>query len=431
MTEDGDLLGSKPKTLIVDEGGTLVVTAGSATLAGVEDLTVNGTVNARGTAVVFAGLTGNSARGSGTLILGNKDFGPYANMILGVENVESAAATITTTTSATEGFVIPANNTLTLTGTVATTEAVTVSGKLVIKGSMTPAASVTVKDYGAIEVTRADPDISTPGRITYGAGGKLTITKGLKLSIAEFGRVTLSDLGSLVLGGDDDDSTRGPGAILDGSGRLVVGATEIVGGTYGWKVITGSAGTATTIVTIAALNTSSGAASTKFPYMATITANAGATTKPIFTALGVGATITQQARPDNQLIVGANTVIALGAPLVNAVATDAGSLVLLGDKDHPGEIVFAAIGSAKVTANNSAPRNTVSYAAAAKIDGVTFQENTVASGVLEVGTDGTGNGGNAAGQFTQLSVTGAINKSMKGGSDDKSPITLKATADVK
>ncbi|MDR2795077.1 MAG: hypothetical protein LBB47_00005 [Spirochaetaceae bacterium] len=97
--------------------------------------------------------------------------------------------------------------------------------------------------------------------------------------------------------------------ITAGTGGVKAGATTITGE---WQAV-GTAGT----VTIAATDTAT----------SSITASANTVA---FTA-GTGGTITQAAEEDNNLLIGANTTIALGGDKDAAV----GAIVLTGDNTNP------------------------------------------------------------------------------------------------
>jgi hypothetical protein len=418
ITDDGDELKNFPTTLTVDAGGTLGVTNGQATLESVTSLTVDGTLDGTGTAVNFSLLQGKSATGAGTVIMGSADFGPYAGELLGIANVESAAATITT--SGVGGLVVPPDNTLTLTGAaVKTTSVVTVSGTLVIKGSMTPGGSVTVKGGGAIEVTRADP-IPRPGSFGVGIKGKLTIGKNMRLTIEDLGTVTLSDAGSLVLEGEQ---TSGTPAGLFGTGKLVANSTEIVGGESGWVAVTTSAGNGD-IVTIEAGNVTD-TSTDVYPYVTTIMATGPATNRPVLTAKGVGASITQRAGQEgNMLNISANTIIELGG----AVPADWGRLSLAGHPNYPGEIALYN-DTSMVTVKAGSGDAGVPLVGAKKIDNVEFQTPGNSPNLKSAQINIFSGGGTFA---RLLGDANSANKNfgLKGGNDDGKTVAFKATAVV-
>jgi hypothetical protein len=144
-------------------------------------------------------------------------------------------------------------------------------------------------------------------------------------------------------------------ATLKGEGKVVTGTavggkypTEIVGGPNGWQ----SKGTATD----GAINFT-GATTGGF----TITA-AGTPTKSVLTALGPGATITQNVV--GNLTIAADTVIELGG----TTTAKAGQVILIGDGTDPGKITFATTTSSVQIGATTALSNP--YAAAAKIGNV-------------------------------------------------------------
>jgi hypothetical protein len=404
-----DSLNTKPTTLRVDEGGTLIVHAGGPdTLEKVTRLTVNGTLNVGGTSADFKGLANNGeADGTGKVIMGPGDFGPYALILLKIKNVESAATGITAAP-----LIVPPGTTLTLISAAVPSAEVLVQGKLVIKGTTEPVGNVTVADGGEIEVIRGDP----PSLGTPGTPGKLTVTKDLSLIIENGGAVKIFDESTLVLVGD----TSG-GAKLTGGGRLVAGATEIVGGNDGWQAYgAASAGHNITIKAGAA-----GAAATV--NTATITATTATT---VFKALGAGAKITQLAGAGNKLLVDTATEIALEAGNA-APAVAMGSLILIGHSSDPGEIGLVATTS-QVTAEFSSGGSragSAAYGNAKRINGLLFQPGTTGQAPI-FPDDASNNSGDAPGLFVKMVDGSNTNYGLKGGTDAQSTITINATAQV-
>jgi hypothetical protein len=117
------------------------------------------------------------------------------------------------------------------------------------------------------------------------------------------------------------------GAQLKGPGKIIAGATEITGGSSGWRVV----GTETIGI---------------FQYTADTATimNVGTGTTTSFEALGPGAIITQKAVANNDLTIEVNTIVDL-----NGTATSpGGSIVLKADTTDYGTLTFAAANSSKV-----------------------------------------------------------------------------------
>jgi hypothetical protein len=176
-----------------------------------------------------------------------------------------------------------------------------VNGNVILNVDVTPTYDVTVDTTGVITVT--------------GNKSKLTIAKAKKLE--NKGTITLTDGGSIVLTGD-----AGNGAKLTGTGKVVVGATEIIGGKGGWQAV-GNSGN----VTIKA------GAST-----ADKTAIIAATTSAL--TAGAGATITQLAVAKNNLDIAMNSIINLG----NASGKKLGSIVFKQSSSNPAQVTLGALG---------------------------------------------------------------------------------------
>jgi hypothetical protein len=338
----------------------------------------------------------------------------------------------------------------------------TVKGTLVIKGSMTPGADVTVDSGGKILVTRADanilgqggpnddPKINPDKGYTYGDGGQLFIAADLKL--INNGTVTLYDEGSLVLASVANNNNTNVSAKLVGSGSLAVGATRIVGGpadTAGWQAIstTTNAGTVTitagTVTTTTLVNRIDGVTNSRnFLGSNKAIIASDATSISAFTALGPGAKITQLALEDNLLTLAPSTQIELGA--VAGVAgtsadADVGSLDLTGHPNYPGEIVLLAdagtnANPASVTAKDRGSPGRVTNGSLsgtpAKIGGVQFGKGGNPPKAPTINTaGGTRTAPLIDYQFMKIEAVDG-GEGLKGGSDDKKPVILKATVVV-
>jgi hypothetical protein len=294
---------------------------------------------------------------------------------------------------------------------------------------MTPQGKVTVKEGGLIEVTRADPTINGPGKgITLGAPGTLNITAtatapvtaALELKIEENGTVKLSDGSSLVL---EASTTTAGGAKLTGLGKLVAGATEIVGGpeTAGWQAVFTDGSTAT-VPDIATENITIKAGPATDPNKTIIQANVADTSNDAasFNAVGPGATIAQRALEGNLLTIAASTKIALEENTSGTPASpDMGSLMLLGDTTNPGEIKLLGtkgVDAASVTAGSGGTGVSVK-----KIGGVEFQPGNGGLAVISADTGSI---------FTEMAAGNTSGVGLKGGNDNKKTITINASAQV-
>jgi hypothetical protein len=129
------------------------------------------------------------------------------------------------------------------------------------------------------------------------------------------------------------------GVTLIGDGKLVVGTadtttgkypTEIVGGSKGWRAVSTGEG----LIKLTATESSGS--------LSGLTITAEGTTAPVLTALGLGATITQNAIAPNTLIIAANTVI----DLAGTSGAKVGEIVLRKDTtesgSNHGKLTFAA-----------------------------------------------------------------------------------------
>jgi hypothetical protein len=219
-------------------------------------------------------------------------------------------------------------------------KAVTVQAGVTLKTGAIELKATTLAVNGKLEL---DAAAEPTGNVTVGAGGSIAL--GADLTIAAGKNLTLT-------GGPASGATAG--AKLTGTGKVVAGATEIVGGTGGWQAV----GTGTIAIEAGA----TGASTVK-----TVTIAASATTS-VLTA-GTGATITQLAVANNNLTIGAATTIALGGTTGAAL----GSIILTNAGTNPGKLSFGGAG-AQVTTGN-----TGGSALAAK------------AGVFEVDSDTTAN----------------------------------------
>jgi hypothetical protein len=331
------------------------LTAPFVLTSSIQTLVVNGELKV-GNSTTFPVL--NKASGTGTLVLGEGDFGSKAALLLAVKNVKSKATEIS------GAIIVPKGNTLTLGNNVNLRGDVTVNGTLNISGSAHPANNVIVNAEGMINVS--------------GSGKSLTINNA-ELVINEHGVVNLHDQGSLVLA-----ALPMPGAKIIGLGKVVAGKTEIIGGTGGWQVH--GRGHSTTIMAGAA----NGAP------------NATSISGGQFDAKGAGATIVQLAGSGNSLTIDAGTTIALNGTETSAT----GSIILTGAKSNPGAIIFAEKNTSVISTGNKAHAN--AFEDAIKIGGKTFAQGSVGRAVIYTTND------DAHGPFAKLTGSGPGAK-LKGG----------------
>jgi hypothetical protein len=310
---------------------------------------------------------------------------------------------------------VPSGNKLTLTAAAVPNGPVAVEGTLVIKGgAAAPAAGITVADGGVIEVTRGDPSSA----LIPGTAGTLTVADSQTLEIRSGGTVKLVDEGGLVLTFHANTPAK-----LTGGGKLIVGATEIIGGAEGWQASTASVNIAIT----AGITTDPNPK----PNETTI---AGSATSGVLTA-GAGATITQREFAGNKLIIAANTTIALGGAAGaggSPAAEVKGSLILIGDKDNPGEIslVDAGTPTSFVMTVGTATSNTA-FGTATRIGGKEFQVTHPNDTVKRAHIYTTDSGG-GPGLFLQMDnkTTGTAGAGLKGGNNAENTITINALAQV-
>jgi hypothetical protein len=192
-------------------------------------------------------------------------------------------------------------------------------------GGATPAVvddsnpeNVTVTMQSAASPTT---DIIVAAKVTLNTGAfALTIPAGKKLD--NKGTVNIDASGSVVLIG----GTAGTGAKLTGAGKVVAGATEIVGGADGWQAITANVAIATP--------------SSNADKEATITGTGGGVLKA-----GTGATITQTAsKAGNKLTLTSVTVD----------VSAAGSIVLAVGAANPGRLELSGTATAGIVKTGSA-----------------------------------------------------------------------------
>ena len=218
--------------------------------------------------------------------------------------------------------------------------------------------------------------------ITGAASAAVTFTKsGAVVGLAAGTSLALEDEGAITTAG---------------GGKVTAGATEFSGVGTWTASFTGTAGAATVDITSAATG-------------ATIAFNAnnGNATAGALTASGTNPTITQDDGSGNELVIGANTEIALGGE--GAVV---GSIVLTGASSDPGKLTFTAYGSSDVGTSLVTTGNS---AATTKVTGLT----TVADkgvGVTIVGYFDN----SAAASATKVFKLGASNEtnSIVGGGDN-------------
>jgi hypothetical protein len=209
---------------------------------------------------------------------------------------------------------ITGNGYLRSSGTTVTTgaaEALLDSGLAGVELGTTALAAIAIPNnvYRSLTGTAVAPtgNVSVGSGSTLYVGAKLTIAKSATLNVT--GTVNVASTGSLVLTGSTDTD----GAKLTGTGKVVLGLTEISGGTSDWQAV----GTDTQIVTF--LSAAGGA---------TVTAHS---TGMVLTAQGANAKITQKAGAGNTLTIAAATAIDIGEGGTITLAkhaTDGGKLNL-------------------------------------------------------------------------------------------------------
>ncbi|MFP3091563.1 hypothetical protein LQZ21_14695, partial [Treponema sp. TIM-1] len=148
-----------------------------------------------------------------------------------------------------------------------------------------------------------------------------------------------------------------------------------------------------------------------------ITINAGGGTE-VLTALGPGATITQNAVSSNALVLGPSqkTIIDLGGTTGGAFGR-----IIIGGGTDPGQITFTTTDSAIQI--GASPTLTTAYSAATKIGGVTLGTTTVS-----IYTDNPTAGTSGPGKFTGLKNSGS--QVITGSNSGTATIYIDSTQDV-
>jgi hypothetical protein len=258
---------------------------------------------------------------------------------------------------------------------MATAKAVTVPDGVTLDTKGFTLAATTLKVDGTVKLDKTaaptgNVTVGATGEIAVsGANGSLTIAKSATLDIADKGKVTLTNTGSLVLAGDSAN-----GAKLTGAGKVIAGATEIVGGTNGWQAV-GASGN----VTIAAGVTAAAKE-------ATITANTSVLTG---VTGGTGATITQLAGEGNKLTIATGTkidVVNAGSIVLKAATSDGGKMNLA---TTSAEISGLTGGTSNQTFTNANIAN-ATYTAGSSDTSI---NGTASSGGTDGVIKGGGNGG--------------------------------------
>jgi hypothetical protein len=345
-------------TVNVKDGGTLVSAGLGADGLPDEDSKI--AFIDRGKVMFQKGATG--FYGTRRFIGGDNNDGFYQ-----WDTEKAASATVTLT-----------NNTTKLNGTV------TAINDIVIAADTTmvidEASTLKVKE-GVTFTVAGTLNVVNSGTVMLTSGN--TNANGAKLALA---------------GGTDNTVDNGRGGKLTGDGKVVAGATEIVGGKGGWQAVGANSSIAIE------------AGATANAKTAIITATSGG----VLTA-GVGAIITQTAKEGNLLTVAENTEIVLGG---GSNGTAVGKLILVGGT-NAGEIKLAGAGTSIVS--TGATQNTP-LSNASKIGGNTFQEGSGGKASVYTTT------GDSAGKFAKL-LGGAAGNGLKGG-DASNTITIDASQGV-
>jgi hypothetical protein len=218
-------------------------------------------------------------------------------------------------------FVVAAGNDITLTAAVASVGAVNVNGTLTLSdGGVTLGTAsgvITIGSTGKLAFTGAAASLAPKDNIIVDAGGELALNNASAV-------LTLAAGKDLTLHGAAGTG----GAKLTGAGILKAGKTEIVGND-GWQAVAATTtSTGTVVIGANAADTDT-----------TITGAEGIA----LTALGDGTsnpTITQTAVASNNLIIAADTTIALGGD-----GAAVGKIVLKGAVSNAGALSFANAGS--------------------------------------------------------------------------------------
>jgi hypothetical protein len=367
VISDGIIEVRKSGTLSVDGVGS--VTSGVDTALGTDAVVINGGTLAFGGTVttvdaiktVFGYVTAGALDlGTVTTAFKPSDIagisGISADKALMVELTGDAAETVTPLT-------IPEGLDLTISGTLAAVASITVAegGSFTAAAATFPVAtSITINGNATFSAA-----LVPLGDVTVGATGVLTMDSG-SLTIAAAKTLTIAGIVNLGTASVKLTSGEGVGgAKITGTGKLTVGKTEITGA---WQAV----GTHASDVTIAATS----------PTVTTITAAAG----EVFTA-GTGAKITQLAVENNNLSIGAATVINLGGT---------GEIELISGA-KPAKLTFTATSIIKVGAGTGG----------SAIDGLT---DLAIGGEALINTDlKAADYQNAAGKLVQLGGTTAGN----------------------
>ena len=272
--------------------------------------------------------------------------------------------------------------------TLAATKSIKVGTDIVLTAG---AANVVLTPGGATTLTPAAKQLTlgaadltlTSGALTVAAGATLTLDKvltvaaGAELVVA--GNVTVTaSTGGLTL----TAASATGGAKLSCAGNVTAGATEITGV---WQAV-GSGNVAITAVATGA----------------TITSSADTA---VLTA-GTGGTITQTAEASNALTIAAATTVALGGD-----GTEVGKIVLKGDANNPGKLIFGDAGSGDV---GTSLVTTGSSDSSNKIDAVTKIAGNTSVGTAIVGYFDNDTIGSAT-KFWKLGASNSTNYIVGGG----------------
>jgi hypothetical protein len=313
-----------------------------------------------------------------------------AGMYLTTDEVLTTVTTLTVNGSLNAGSATFAAVLVTVNGNGSLTAGGTVNAdaaKVVIESSL---SEVEVGSTTITATTLAIPQNVYRG-FTAAAAPSAAVTVGANATLYTDTSFTLAATGTLQLGS---------GAKITGVGTVVAGATKIVGGTFGWKVV--GAGT----VTIASLTAAT----------SSITASA---TSAVLTAQGAGATITQTAAESNNLTIAAGTTINLEGTATVA----AGKLILTGDDDNPGALTLADAATSVIQIGAS-PTLTTPFAAAASIGSKTIVAGTGGTAAVYTALNT-----NAAGKFLGMKA-GTAGAGLKAGATATTATTLDSTQAV-
>jgi hypothetical protein len=298
-------------TLTLEGAGKLVIPTPDTPTAGTAPIKINGTIEfGEGASFAMADLTGTSGNAAGFI-----DYGPTGKIVLKPGSTAYIGETLYLDD-----------------GTASSPAARFQAGE---------GAVVELKDH-YMGLTKGTVTLGVP-EVYIQATDTIEIARGAVLDISE-------DIELFLISNSNGGATiKGEGKVVGGTATEGKYPTEIVGGPNGWQ----AKGTGDGSITLSV-------SSDEF----TITANASTT---FLTALGSGATITQNAIEDNNLTIDDSTVIDLGGT-TNAKA---GQIILVGDGTNPGKITFAKTSTSAIKIGSAAlPAN--SYTSSVKIGGVTF-----------------------------------------------------------